>query len=105
MLFRNREQTSILCHFFCFFFALFLFVGSLGYAEAMPTPEQAFLWIKEGNERFVAGKRESVKNLLKELEKVQETQAPYAAILSCSDSRVPPELIFDESLGKLFIIR
>ncbi len=58
----------------------------------------------EGNERFVSNNL-STKDYKKELKEVINGQHPYAIIVSCSDSRVPPEIIFDESIGKLFIIR
>ncbi len=61
--------------------------------------------LKAGNARFVAGTARFPtvqKEILAELAKGQH---PYATILSCSDSRVPPELIFDAGLGELFIIR
>ena len=59
----------------------------------------------EGNERFVRGEARFPtvqKELLAELAKAQH---PYATILGCSDSRVPPELIFDAGFGELFIVR
>lgn len=87
-------------------YTLLLTCGLPLWADApLPTPHLAFEQLKKGNARFVTGKRECIINLLKELKQLQTTQAPYAAILCCSDSRIPPELIFDETLGKLFIIR
>jgi carbonic anhydrase len=59
----------------------------------------------DGNERFVRGEARFPtvqKELLAELAKAQH---PYATILGCSDSRVPPELIFDAGFGELFIVR
>jgi carbonic anhydrase len=67
--------------------------------------EDALQRLKAGNARFVAGTARfptMQKEILAELTKGQN---PYATILSCSDSRVPPELIFDAGLGELFIIR
>ncbi len=58
----------------------------------------------EGNKRFVKGEL-SPKNIIGDREKVACEQNPYAIILTCSDSRVPPEIIFDESLGRLFVVR
>ena len=61
--------------------------------------------MKAGNARFVAGTARFPtvqKEILADLAKGQH---PYATILSCSDSRVPPELIFDAGFGELFIIR
>jgi carbonic anhydrase len=67
--------------------------------------EDALQLLKAGNARFVAGTARFPtvqKEILADLAKGQH---PYATILSCSDSRVPPELIFDAGLGELFIIR
>ena len=67
--------------------------------------EDALQRLKAGNARFVAGTTRFPtvqKEILAELTKGQN---PYATILSCSDSRVPPELIFDAGLGELFVIR
>src|SRR6516164_3414105 len=67
--------------------------------------DEALLRLKAGNERFVAGHGRFPtvqKEILADLAKGQH---PYAAILSCSDSRVPPELVFDAGFGELFIIR
>ena len=67
--------------------------------------EDALQRLKAGNARFVAGTARFPtvqKEILADLAKGQH---PYATILSCSDSRVPPELIFDAGFGELFIIR
>lgn len=69
------------------------------------TADQALDHLKEGNGRFVAGRARFPtvqKEILAELAKGQH---PYATIIGCSDSRVPPELIFDAGFGELFIIR
>jgi carbonic anhydrase len=69
------------------------------------TAEQALEHLKEGNARFVAGRARFPtvqKEILAELAKGQH---PYATIIGCSDSRVPPELVFDAGFGELFIIR
>jgi carbonic anhydrase len=67
--------------------------------------EAALARLKEGNARFIAGQarfQTVQKDVLAELAKGQQ---PYATILGCSDSRVPPELIFDAGFGELFVIR
>jgi carbonic anhydrase len=67
--------------------------------------QDALQRLKAGNARFVAGTARFPtvqKEILADLAKGQH---PYATILSCSDSRVPPELIFDAGFGELFIIR
>ena len=73
--------------------------------ESTVSSDEALLRLKAGNERFVAGtaKFPTVqKEILADLAKGQH---PYATILSCSDSRVPPELVFDAGFGDLFIVR
>ena len=70
-----------------------------------PKADDALQRLKAGNARFVAGTARFPtlhKEILADLAKGQH---PYATILSCSDSRVPPELIFDAGLGELFVIR
>jgi carbonic anhydrase len=68
------------------------------------TPDQLWAALETGNKAFVAG---SVSyNLLKaERDQLDEYQSPPITILSCSDSRVPPEIVFNQSLGSLFVIR
>ncbi|MBK7258284.1 MAG: hypothetical protein IPI01_10895 [Ignavibacteriae bacterium] len=57
-----------------------------------------------GNRRFVEG-RTAARDFVHERPALTAGQHPYAIILTCSDSRVPPELLFDESLGQLFVVR
>jgi carbonic anhydrase len=69
------------------------------------TADEALARLVDGNQRFVRGEARFPtiqKEILAELAKGQR---PYATILGCSDSRVPPELIFDAGFGELFIIR
>jgi carbonic anhydrase len=69
------------------------------------TADEALARLVDGNERFVRGEARFPtiqKEILAELAKGQR---PYATVLGCSDSRVPPELIFDAGFGELFIIR
>lgn len=66
--------------------------------------EKSLQLLLDGNQRFTSG-HFAKKDFAKERAELTKGQHPYAIILSCSDSRVPPEIIFDESLGKLFIIR
>ena len=69
------------------------------------TADEALVRLLEGNERFVAG-RERHPNRGAELRlQLAEAQYPFAVILGCADSRVPPEILFDEGLGDLFVIR
>ena len=74
-------------------------------AEPTVLADEALLRLKGGNERFVSGTARfpTMRNQI--LADLAKGQNPYATILSCSDSRVPPELIFDAGFGELFIIR
>jgi carbonic anhydrase len=69
------------------------------------SPEEILQRLKEGNQRFVSGKSRHHLVTAKLLGQLRGHQRPFAVILGCSDSRVPPELIFDQSLGALFVIR
>ncbi len=76
-----------------------------GHPRPKLTAAEALTRLKEGNSRFLAGKARFPtvqKEVLAELAKGQQ---PYATILGCSDSRVPPELVFDAGFGELFIVR
>jgi carbonic anhydrase len=67
--------------------------------------EEALARLLEGNRRYVKG--QSVGEGRDLVRRVQEAQGqePYAVIVSCADSRVPPEIIFDEGIGDLFVVR
>lgn len=67
---------------------------------------EALARLKEGNQRFVSGVR-SLDSLLSHTKRAELAveQSPFAIVLGCSDSRVPAELIFDQGLGDLFVIR
>lgn len=71
--------------------------------EAM-TPRDALLRLKEGNDRFVAG-RSLNRDLLEQASLTAEGQYPYAAIVCCLDSRTAPEQIFDLGIGDIFCAR
>lgn len=67
--------------------------------------DKAMGWLKNGNARFTKGLLRKDGTGQIEREVLNEGQHPHAIILSCSDSRVPPELIFDQKLGEIFTIR
>ena len=69
------------------------------------TADQALARLVAGNERFVRGEARFPTVQKEILAGLAAGQSPYATILGCSDSRVPPELIFDAGFGELFIIR
>ena len=70
------------------------------------TADQALAKLKEGNQRYVSSPQACAADLAKARAGVAQHQAPWATILSCADSRVPPELIFGgQNVGELFIAR
>lgn len=85
-------------------------VGGLavGPARAQTTlnPDQAQARLMAGNDRYVHGDMTSFKLDLAALRaKTVDKQEPFAAVLACADSRVPVEIIFDESIGSIFVCR
>jgi carbonic anhydrase len=70
------------------------------------SPERAMALLVEGNQRFVAQQLISFQEDLDILKAdTEEHQEPFAAVLSCADSRVPVELVFDQSIGHVFVVR
>ncbi len=76
------------------------------HAPSHAAPSAAEVWdsLMAGNRRFVAGKPQT-RDLVSLRHTLTSGQSPKAIILSCSDSRVGPELIFDQSLGDIFVVR
>lgn len=73
-------------------------------AQETITPDQLWNAMLQGNKQFVAGKI-TYDHLKEERQQLERSQMPPITVLACSDSRVPPELIFNQSLGALFVIR
>jgi carbonic anhydrase len=75
-------------------------------AEEQPltAPDEIWADLIEGNRRFMAG-RPRVHELVHRRQELAKGQHPQVIILGCADSRVPPELVFDRSLGELFVVR
>lgn len=69
------------------------------------TPRQALDALKRGNERFFSGKSAGVQPSANERRAQIMAQTPFAVVVGCSDSRVPIEIVFDQGLGDLFIVR
>ena len=70
------------------------------------SPSEALTILEQGNSRFQAKQLTSLQEDLQLLRtKTVEEQKPFAAMLSCADSRVPVELIFDQTIGHLFVVR
>ncbi|HTW45871.1 MAG TPA: carbonic anhydrase [Acidobacteriaceae bacterium] len=75
-------------------------------AQTNLTPDEALRHLMEGNERFATDKIAALGKSLNILRQhTVEKQEPFAAVLSCADSRVPVELVFDQTIGHLFVVR
>jgi carbonic anhydrase len=75
-------------------------------AQSNLTPDQALKALLDGNERFASGKLTSFdKDLAILRDHTVDKQEPFAAVLSCADSRVPVEIIFDQTIGHIFVTR
>lgn len=62
-------------------------------------------WLKNGNKRFRTGNVRHDGQDLNDVLRLSKGQKPHAIVVSCSDSRVPPEIVFDEKLGEIFVVR
>jgi len=79
---------------------------ALASGGARLAPDEALQKLMDGNKRYVENKLGACAAAGADARlKLAKSQHPYAIILSCSDSRVPPELIFDQSLGEVFVVR
>ena len=72
--------------------------------QAVITPEKALEILKDGNKRFVKNLKAN-RDLMAQVNETRDGQYPFAVILSCIDSRVPAEMVFDQGLGDVFSIR
>jgi len=70
-----------------------------------PDAREALERLRAGNRRFASGRRSRTRNLARSRAGAAKAQEPFAIILGCSDSRVPAEIVFDQGLGDLFVIR
>src|SRR5438309_8915625 len=68
-------------------------------------PAEAISKLKEGNARYTSGNLQHPGQTTERRTELAKTQHPFAGIVSCSDSRVPPEIVFDQGLGDLFVVR
>lgn len=90
---------------------LALAVGTSAFAEhaapgpASPDADEALAMLLAGNARFVRNRTTHPHQDVRTRESVVGGQHPFAVILSCADSRVPPEILFDEGVGDLFVVR
>lgn len=88
-------------------FAVLLSISLIGLpAFAAPTPEEALASLKEGNRRYLEGVSKHPRiDPIRRLKTAKEGQLPIASVLSCSDARVPVELVFDKGFGDIFVVR
>ncbi len=68
------------------------------------TPAEALELLRQGNERFVSAKTEE-QDFLVQVNQTSKGQFPFAAVVSCLDSRIPPAIVFDQGIGDLFVAR
>ena len=73
--------------------------------DARPSADEALARLIEGNQRFLRGETRTAAFRRETLADLAKAQRPYATVLGCSDSRVPPEWLFDAGLGELFVVR
>ena len=79
---------------------------SMAHAQSILSPDEALNRLMEGNRRFIDGHMTSFDADLKLLkQRTAEEQKPFASVLACADSRVPVELVFDQSIGQIFVAR
>jgi carbonic anhydrase len=96
----------------CFVAVSLLAATQLGFAADPAHPQQpavapteAISKLKEGNGRYTSGNLQHPGQTAERRTELAKIQHPFATIVSCSDSRVPPEIVFDQGLGDLFIVR
>jgi carbonic anhydrase len=83
-----------------------LYTPTTIYAQTNLTPDTVMRELLAGNQRFAANQLTSIEHDLKILkEHTVDKQEPFAAVLSCADSRVPVELVFDQTIGHIFVTR
>ena len=84
-------------------------LGATAAADEAATPavpaDQGLQRLLDGNKRFVTGALTSLNSLVQDRAQLAAGQSPFAVVVCCSDSRVPPEIVFDQQPGQLFVVR
>lgn len=88
-------------------FTVFVFQATVAYSgeSAVFSNERFVQKLIDGNKRYVDGKPSHPNQTLERRGHVAKGQHPFAVVVSCSDSRVPPEIVFDQGIGDLFVVR
>jgi carbonic anhydrase len=89
---------------FCTSLALVL-VAAASEESSSVTSDEALKMLVDGNARFVSGNVTHPDQSKERLAEVVSAQHPFAVVVGCSDSRVPPEIVFDQGIGDIFVIR
>lgn len=90
---------------FCAKLSLALSINLFGIFQLSAASTDPFERLQQGNERYVKSTTVSHEDWTAKRAALVDNQKPFAIVVSCSDSRVPPEIIFDQTLGHLFIVR
>ena len=99
-------NRKLLFNLIAFVFVVTAFTMCKSQSVPVPsTPEEALAELISGNERYVNEKSIHPHGDMKRVEETAPHQAPFAAVVGCSDSRVPVELLFDQGIGDIFVIR
>jgi carbonic anhydrase len=73
--------------------------------SAAPGPDEVLRKLLNGNKRFVKGETTAPRRKPEDFAKLAKGQTPLAVVVGCADSRVPPEILFDQGVGDLFVVR
>lgn len=98
-------QTKMKRKIFTITTFIILFFGCTNHSEIQIHSEDPLERLIEGNKRFISGKAVHSDETPERLKQVKEKQTPFVVVVSCSDSRVPPELVFDQGFGDIFSVR
>lgn len=102
----NRRATAMIVGAVVTAWSMVAIVVAIAAGGSGVGPDEALQKLIAGNKRFVQSQTTHRSLTISEARaKLVQGQKPYAIILSCSDSRVPPEIVFDETLGQLFVVR
>ncbi len=100
---KTTSKLTVFTTIACFSVAALLLAADPP-AASVPT-DAALARLKEGNLRFATSEESKGKPTAARRKETAQTQHPFAIIVACSDSRTGPELVFDQNLGDLFVIR